>query len=160
MMNKACMRKMFWSLKTWAPMPIRLALGVIFFAHGAQKLLGWFGGSGFQQTAEQFQSMGLHPGWLQAAMGGGGEMLGGILVFLGLFTRFGGFLISCTMVVAIVSVHLKNGLFASDGGFEYPLTCLAAAFSLILSGGGGMAIDNLMCSVERSITNGDESLVE
>lgn len=132
-------------LGAWAPLLIRLTLGVIFIAHGADKLFGWFGGGGFTATANQFENdLGLHPGWFHAALGGGCELVGGILVLLGLFTRFGGFLIASTMVVAIVTVHLPNGLFARDGGFEYPLAVLGAALSLVASGGGKLALDRLL----------------
>lgn len=132
-------------LGQWAPLFLRLTLGVIFIAHGADKLFGWFGGGGFSATANQFENdLGLHPGWFHAALGGGGELIGGILVLLGLLTRIGGFLIASTMVVAIVTVHLSNGLFARDGGFEFPLALLGAAMSLVASGGGQLALDRLL----------------
>lgn len=132
-------------LGQWAPLFLRLTLGVIFIAHGADKLFGWFGGGGFSATASQFENdLGLHPGWFHAALGGGGELVGGSLVLLGLLTRIGGFLIASTMVVAIITVHLSNGLFARDGGFEFPLALLGAALSLMASGGGQLALDRLL----------------
>ncbi len=131
-------------LAPWAPLSLRLALGVIFFAHGGQKLFGWFGGEGFADTVSGFEQMGLCPGWFHAALGGGGESFGGLLVFLGLFTRFGAMLIAGTMVVAIVVVHGKNGLFAMNGGFEYPLCALSGALTLMLSGGGPLSLDPLI----------------
>lgn len=139
-------KAMLASWSPWAPLPLRLVLGVIFIAHGGQKLFGWFGGGGFADTAQSFQEgIGLSPGWLFAALGGGGEFFGGVLVLLGLFTRFGALLIASTMMVAIFAVHLKNGLFAKDGGFEYPLALLGASISLMLSGGGQLALDNFCC---------------
>jgi putative oxidoreductase len=129
--------------RKYAPLAIRLVLGIVFFAHGGQKLFGWFGGGGFAETAKMFEEgLKMSPGWLSAAFGGGGEFFGGLLVFLGLFTRFGAFLIACTMVVAIVAVHWSGGLFASNNGFEYPLVILGSAISLIMSGGGALALDN------------------
>jgi putative oxidoreductase len=127
-----------------APLALRLALGVVFIAHGADKLWGTFGGGGFEATVEQFTELGLKPAWFHAAMGGYGELLGGLSVLLGLGTRFGGMLIAGTMAVAIITVHLQNGLFARDGGFEYPLVALAGAISLVCSGGGWASVDYLI----------------
>ena len=128
-------------LQPLAPFALRVALGVVFIAHGADKLWGTFGGGGFEATVEQFTELGLKPAWFHAMMGGYGELLGGASVLLGLGTRLGGMLISGTMVVAIITVHLQNGLFARDGGFEYPLVALAGAVSLICSGGGWASLD-------------------
>jgi putative oxidoreductase len=116
----------------WAPLAIRLTLGIVFIAHGMDKLFGTFGGGGLQATAEQFEQLGLQPANVMALMAGATEMGGGILVFLGLMTRLGGLMIASTMVVAIATVHGGNGLFARDNGFEYPLTALGAALSLVL----------------------------
>jgi putative oxidoreductase len=127
-----------------ADLPLRLVLGIVFIAHGLDKVAGTFGGGGFQATAVAFGEMGLQPGWFHAALGGGGELIGGILVLLGLFTRFGAFLLAATMVVAVLLVHLPNGLFAKDGGFEYPLTLLGAALTILLSGAGPISLDRLL----------------
>lgn len=132
-----------------ADLPLRLVLGVVFIAHGLDKLFGTFGGGGFQATAAAFGEMGLQPSWFHAALGGGGELVGGILVLLGLFTRFGAFLTASTMVVAILLVHLPNGLFAKDGGFEYPLSLLGAALTLLLSGAGPISLDKLIFKENR-----------
>lgn len=132
-------------LKPYAPLIVRLTLGVVFVAHGLDKFFDLFGSGGFQATAAMFDNdLGLHPGWFHAAVGSTGELVGGILILLGLFTRFGGMLIAGTMVVAILTVHLPNGLFARDGGFEYPLVCLGAALGLMLSGGGAFSLDRLL----------------
>jgi putative oxidoreductase len=141
------MLQMQWlnSLAPYSMLPLRIVLGVVFFVHGAQKLFGWFGGNGFAQTAEGFGNMlgaSIFPGWLLAALGGGGEFFGAILVFLGLFTRFGAFLIACTMLVAVFAVHWSGGLLASNNGFEYPLTLLAAAVTLMMMGPQRLALDN------------------
>ena len=72
-----------------APLALRLALGSVFVAHGGQKLFGLWGGYGFEATAQFFSDkLGLNPGWLHAALAGGGEFFGGIFILLGLFTRF------------------------------------------------------------------------
>lgn len=126
----------------WAALPLRITVGIIFIAHGSQKLFGLFGGYGLNATANFFeQNIGFAPGILWAGLAGFGELIGGILLVLGLFTRWGALLISIIMAVAILKVHLQNGLFADKGGFEYPLTLLAAALSLILSGPQSGSID-------------------
>lgn len=141
MFNPQCQEK----LRQFAPLPLRLVVGIVMFAHGAQKLFGWFGGGGFEATAKTFgEGLGMNPGWFFAALGGGGEFFGGLLLLLGLFTRFGAFLVAATMAVAVFQVHFPNGLFAKDNGFEYPLTLLAAAITLMMSGGGKVALDALI----------------
>ncbi len=137
-------------LNQYATLPLRLVLGIVFFAHGADKLFGWFGGGGLSETAQIFQHIGLQPAMVQAILAGGGEMFGGILVFFGLFTRVGAFLIAATMTVAIVKVHLVNGLFARDNGFEYPLTALGAALSLLCSGAPVFSLDSIFCPLTKA----------
>jgi putative oxidoreductase len=135
-------------LRPWAPLFIRLPLGVIFFAHGADKLFGWYGGGGFNATVSLMKNLNIEPASLMAALSGGGELLGGILVFFGLLTPLGAFLIASTMVVAIITVHWQGGLFARDNGFEYPLAVLGAALSLICSGAGSLSVDSILkCSL-------------
>lgn len=119
-----------------SPFFLRVVVGVIMTAHGCDKLWGCFHGGGLMETAKAFESMGLTPGILHAILGGGGEFVGGMLLLLGLFTRLGALLVAATMVVAIGVVHIQAGLFAMDGGFEYPLALLAASLSLLVSGGG------------------------
>lgn len=139
---------LFWQqrhrLLVFAPVLPRVALGVVFLAHGLDKLFGCFGGGGLSETTQQFAELGLNPPQFQALMAGVMEALGGLFVLLGLFTRVGGAMIAATMVVAIVVVHGPNGLFARDGGFEYPLVALASAISLMLSGGGWAAVDRTL----------------
>jgi putative oxidoreductase len=127
-----------------APLAARIPLGIVFIAHGMDKLWNSFGGGGLEATIQQFTELGLYRPDIQAQLAGWGELLGGILVLVGLFTRFGGMLLTGTMVVAIITVHLSGGLFARDGGFEYPLVILGTALSLIASGGGLISIDALL----------------
>lgn len=129
----------------FAQLPLRLCVAVIMLAHGADKLFGTFSGGSFAKTAQMFEAgLGMHPGWLTAGLAGGGELLGGFLVGLGLFTRFGAFLIAACMAVAVFKVHWVHGLFAQNQGFEYPMALLGVAISLMLSGAGRLALDNVL----------------
>ena len=92
--------------KQWATIPLRIALGVIFLAHGGQKLFGWLGGKGLVATAGFFAGkLGMTPGMLWAALAGVGEFGGALLLLFGLFTRLGALSISIVMFVAIFKVH-------------------------------------------------------
>lgn len=123
-----------------APLVLRLGLGSVFFAHGAQKLFGWWGGHGFANTAKFFESqLGLSPGNLHAALAGGGEFFGGILLVLGLLTRFAAAQAAVIMGVAIWTVH--RGSFFAPAGMEYPLTLLLIAVALVFTGGGALSVD-------------------
>jgi putative oxidoreductase len=125
----------------WAPVVIRVVLGIIFVAHGSQKLFGAFGGHGIAGTASGFGQLGLKPAifwaWLVALV----EFFGGLGILFGLLTRLSSFAIAINMLVAITLVHLKSGFFAQNGGFEYPLALFAMAVSLIISGPGAFALD-------------------
>lgn len=105
---------------------LRVTTGVIIAGHGAQRLFGWFGGRGFEGQSELYASTGLQPGWLWATLNGLVEFGGGILLTLGGLTPIAAGLLLANMVMAVVKVHWKNGLWNRDGGFEYPLTRLAA----------------------------------
>jgi putative oxidoreductase len=132
----------------WFTIPIRLALGGIMFAHGAQKVLGSFGGPGFNAVINfptPFPFM--KPGWLWWGAAALSEFLGGILIVLGLFTRVGAFFVACTMVVAILGAHWPT--FFAPTGFEYPAALLAMALSLLISGGGMASIDMALSSGRR-----------
>ena len=99
---------------------LRLTTGLILAAHGVQKLFGWFGGPGLDATGQFFETIGFLPGRRHALMAGLAETGGGLLLALGLFTPIGAALICSVMLVA-VTVHMKNGFFAQNGGYEYPL---------------------------------------
>lgn len=127
----------------WFTLPLRLALGVIFIAHGAQKLFGWFGGYGLSATANFFaEKLGMNPGMLWATLAALGEFGGGVLVLLGLFTRFGAFNIAVCMAVAMLHVHW--GSFFLPSGIEYTLALFLAALSLIIAGGGKYSADAML----------------
>ncbi|GIP47650.1 oxidoreductase [Paenibacillus sp. J53TS2] len=123
---------------------IRLVLGFTMMAHGAQKLFGWFGGYGPKGTGGWMESLGIKPGVLMAVLAGLAEFGGGLLVAAGLFTPFGAALLILTMIVAIVSVHAKNGFWSTAGGYEYNLLLIAVSVGLILSGAGAYSLDALL----------------
>jgi putative oxidoreductase len=119
----------------------RVVLGLLMAAHGAQKLFGWFGGYGLAGTGGFFESLGFRPGRLFAAAAGSTELAGGLLVAAGLLGPLGPALIISCMIVAIVTVHLPNGVFAQNNGLELPLLYLVAAAVLALTGFGAYSLD-------------------
>lgn len=135
-------RKLMESNDSFAPLALRIPIGIIFMAHGAQKLFGWFGGYGLEGTGGWMESIGLAPGFLMALLAGSAELFGGLFILLGLLTRLSSIALAFTMVVAIFSVHFANGLFMSNNGYEFGLALLAASVSLAISGGGKLALDN------------------
>ena len=124
-----------------ATMPLRLIAGVIFAAHGAQKLFAWFGGYGLDGTGQWMESIGLSPGYLMALMAGSAEFFGGLLLIVGFLTRPTSFVLGITMIVAILSVHIGNGLFMSNNGYEFGLSLIAITLALFIQGGGKLSID-------------------
>mgnify|MGYP006099239155 FL=1 len=125
-------------------LPLRVGTGVIFAAHGAQKLFGWFGGYGLEGTAGWMTSIGLEPGLLMASMAGGAEFIGGLLLIVGLLVRPAALMLAVTMVVAIVTVHLQNGLFLANNGYEFGLALLAVSIGLVLRGAGSLSVDSVL----------------
>lgn len=123
---------------------LRIILGIVFMAHGSQKLFGVFGGYGLEGTGKFMESLGLTPGYLMALLAGSGEFLGGLLVLLGLFSRIGAFLTAAVSVVAFLSVHISHGFFMSSGGFEYILVLLVASIAIMIEGGAKYSIDSLL----------------
>lgn len=132
-------------------LPVRLGAGVIFTAHGAQKLFGWFGGYGLEGTAGWMESIGLAPGTLMAAAAGGTEFFGGLLLIAGLLVRPTAFVLAITMLVAIITVHLQNGLFMSNNGYEFALALLVISVGLVFRGAGSLSVDNLLQNTPKKI---------
>lgn len=130
----------------WAPLVLRLPTGVIFAAHGAQKLFGWFGGHGLEGTGQWMASIGLAPGYLMALLAGGAEFFGGLALLFGLLVRPAAVVLAFTMLVAIFAVHIGNGLFMSNNGYEFGLSLLATAVALAISGGGRASVDALLAA--------------
>ena len=125
-------------------LPLRVGAGAVFAAHGAQKLFGWFGGYGLEGTAGWMASIGLEPGMLMAVLAGSAEFFGGLLLIVGLLVRPAALVLAITMVVAIVTVHLQNGLFMANNGYEFGLALLVASLALLLRGAGSMSADRLL----------------
>ncbi|MEH7403612.1 MULTISPECIES: DoxX family protein [Bacillaceae] len=123
---------------------IRLVVGILFIGHGAQKLFGWFGGYGLKGTGGWFDSIGMKPGVTIALIAGLAEFIGGILFAFGLLTPVAGILIAGTMAMAIIKVHAPNGIWATSNGYEYNLTLLAVAISVVLTGPGKYALDTFL----------------
>lgn len=122
----------------------RLVLGLLFAAHGSQKLFGWFGGYGIAGTGGFFDSIGFHPGRLFATTAGLTELTGGLLVALGFLGPVGPALMLSVMVVAAASVHWPNGVFASSNGIEVPLLYGTGAVALALIGPGQFSLDAVL----------------
>jgi putative oxidoreductase len=122
-------------------LPLRLIAGIIFVAHGGQKLFAWFGGYGLGGTGQWMESIGLSPGYLMALMAGSAEFFGGILLIIGFLTRPTALILAITMLVAIFTVHINNGLFMSDNGYEFGLSLIAITLALFIQGGGKYSID-------------------
>src|SRR5438132_12082664 len=99
---------------------LRVVLGLMMAAHGAQKLFGWFGGYGLAAVSGYFESLGFRPGRFFATAASLAEFGGGLLVALGLFGPIGPALVLSVMIVAAVSVHWSSGLFATSNGLELP----------------------------------------
>jgi putative oxidoreductase len=145
------MRKLIATDNDFATTILRLALGVIFFAHGAQKALGWFGGYGFTGTMGFFTGV-LHIPAAFAVLAIAAEFLGGLGLIFGLLTRVAAFGPFCNMIVAVAMIHHNFGFFMNwtgtqkGEGYEYHLLLLAASAFLMIRGGGAASIDGLLSS--------------
>ena len=143
----AMFKRIISTSSSWVTIPIRLALAAIFFAHGAGKVFGSFGGPGLNNFINSgpapFSFM--RPAWLWWGAAAVSELLGAILVFLGLLTRVGAFLLACVMLTAI-TVHWPAG-FIAKGGYEYPLALFSMSLALLIAGGG-------MASIDRNLSSG------
>lgn len=122
---------------------LRVPLGVILMAHGAQKLFGWFGGYGLEGTGQWMASVGFAPGYLMALLAGSAEFFGGLALVLGLLTRPAAALAAFTMAMAM-TVHLGNGLFIANNGYEFALSLLSASLALVFLGGGHGTLDAVL----------------
>lgn len=143
-MTTSLLNKILTSKAGVAALVLRIPVGLILAAHGAQKLFGWFGGNGLAGTAQWLSSIGMEPGYLMAILAGGAEFFGGLALVLGVLPRPAALAAAFTMLVAIFSVHIGNGLFADDGGYEYALTLMMASLALMIQGGGSFSIDKIL----------------
>ncbi|MAE21235.1 MAG: DoxD-like family protein [Pseudomonas sp.] len=123
---------------------LRVPVGLILAAHGAQKLFGWFGGYGLEGTGQWMASIGLEPGFLMALLAGSAEFFGGLALALGVLTRPAALLTAFTMLVATFSVHIGNGLFMANNGYEYALTLFVVSIALAVQGAGSLSVDQLI----------------
>ncbi len=129
-----------------APTVLRLALGIMIFPHGAQKLLGWFGGYGFAGTLHFF-TVGMHIPWIFALLSILTEFFGGVLLVAGLWTRLAAALVGINMATAMCFGPIHNGFFMNWGGnqkgegIEFFLLAIGIALALVILGGGAGSID-------------------
>ena len=148
-------RKLFATDDNAATAVLRLVLGVVFFAHGAQKMLGWFGGFGFSGTMGFFTGM-LHIPALFAFLAITAEFFGGLGLILGFLTRIAAFGIAANMLVAIGMVHSPFGFFMNwsgtqkGEGFEYHLLVLAMTAFLMIRGAGALSVDRAIATASPS----------
>ena len=122
---------------------LRVVIGAIFFAHGSQKLLGWFGGGGLKGTAAWLGGMGFKAPGVMALMVAGAES-SGLLFAFGLLTPLAALAMVSAMLVAIATVHWKNGFFAGNGGYEFNLALIAAATAVAATGPGRFSVDRAL----------------
>jgi putative oxidoreductase len=129
---------------TWTQLPLRIALGLVFIAHGAQKVFGVWGGSGLAAFTSRQAPLGLRPAWLWLGAAAFAEFVGGALVLIGLLTRLGALSVACVMLVAMFGVHW--GEFFLPKGIEYTVALLGMALALVIAGGGRLSADEVLMS--------------
>ena len=143
------MRKLFETDEAWTGLILRVMLGVVMFPHGAQKLLGWYGGFGFAGTLGFFTEQ-MHLPWLVALLVIIGESFGSLGLLIGLLTRVTAASMALIMVGAIGLVHWPNGFFMNwsgkqaGEGFEYHLLVIAICAALVITGGGKWSVDSVI----------------
>jgi len=143
-MNNTLINRVLHSNAGWAGLVLRVPVGIILIAHGAQKLFGWFGGYGLEGTGQFMASLGLEPGYLMALLAGSAEFFGGLALVLGVLTRPAALISAFTMAVAMFTAHIGNGLFMANNGYEYALTLLAVTVALTIQGAGYLSVDGLL----------------
>ena len=149
------LRKLFAAEDSAATSLLRLVLGIVFFAHGAQKMLGWFGGPGFSGTMGMFTNY-LHIPAPFAFLAIAAEFFGGLGLILGFLTRIAAFGIAVNMVVAVVKVHSNFGFFMNwtgtqkGEGFEYHLLVLAITACLMIRGAGAFSLDRVSATASHT----------
>ena len=149
------MRQLFYTDNSWAGLILRLTLGLVMFPHGAQKLLGWYGGFGFSGTMGFFTET-MHLPWIVAFLVIVGESFGSIALLLGLLTRFTAASFIVIMLGAVTTSHLPNGFFMNwfgkqqGEGYEYHLLVIGIGLALLMTGAGKWSVDRLIAEkVER-----------
>ena len=143
------MRQLFHTDDNWTGLILRLTLGLVMFPHGAQKLLGWYGGFGFSGTMGFFTET-MHLPWLIALLVIIGESFGSVALLLGLLTRFTAASFAVIMVGAIVTTHLPHGFFMNwsgkqaGEGYEYHLLVIGISLALLITGAGKWSVDKVV----------------
>jgi len=139
----------FSTYPSWSHLVVRLAVGIIFFAHGAQKVFGWFGGHGLSATIAGFRQMNIPPA--ATVLAAFIECFGGLAMIVGFLARPSGLGLVAVMLVAIAKVHGRNGLFLNmmmtpgkGHGYEFNLALLAMALSIVIGGAGVYSIDRII----------------
>jgi putative oxidoreductase len=141
------MKKIIATGNDYLPLILRIALGIVMFPHGAQKVFGWFGGYGFSGTMDAMSHQ--YPAFL-VFLAIAAEFLGALGLIFGFLTRIAAFGILCNMLVAIFDVHGKNGFFMNwmgkqpGEGYEYHLLVIAMCIALIIYGGGRASVDRAL----------------
>jgi putative oxidoreductase len=140
---------LFNTYPSWSHLVVRLGLGIVFFAHGAQKTFGWFGGRGLSATVAGFRQMNIPPA--AATLAALVECLGGLALIVGFLARPAALGLIVVMLVAIVKVHARHGFFINFAqtpgkghGFEFNLALIAMALSILIGGAGALSIDRLI----------------
>jgi len=145
------MKKLFQSDDLWSFLILRVMLGIVMFPHGAQKLLGWFGGYGFTGTMSHFTDK-MHIPAVIASVAILAESMGSLGLFVGFLSRIAAFGILCNMIVAIWLVHWPHGFFMNwagkkaGEGFEFHLLAIAISIAIIISGAGKWSVDRAIAA--------------
>jgi putative oxidoreductase len=147
MNNDTFVQRILGTTEGWSPLALRVPAGLVFAAHGGQKLFGWFGGYGLEGTGQWMDSIGLSPGYLMALLAGSAEFFGGLALVFGLLVRPAAASLAIAMLVAILSVHIGKGLFVANNGYEFGLALMAIAVSLVVSGAGRGSVDAALSRV-------------
>jgi putative oxidoreductase len=149
------MKALFQTDDSWTGLVLRLTLGLVMFPHGAQKLLGWYGGFGFSGTMGFFTET-MHMPWIIAFLVIVGEFFGSLGLIVGLLTRFTAASFIVIMLGAITTAHIQNGFFMNwsgkqpGEGYEYHLLAIGIGLALVLTGAGKWSVDGLIAEkVER-----------
>jgi putative oxidoreductase len=142
--NTTIARRVLGTDAGWGVTALRIPVGIIFAAHGAQKLFGWFGGYGLEGTGQWMDSIGLAPGYWMALLAGAAEFFGGLALIAGVLVRPAAAALAVAMLVAIFSVHIGHGLFVEKNGYEYALALLAVSTALAFAGAGRGSVDRAL----------------
>ncbi len=149
------MKALFKTDDSWPGLILRLTLGLVMFPHGAQKLLGWYGGFGFSGTMGFFTDM-MHLPWIIAFLVIIGEFFGSLVLLVGFLTRFSAASLAVIMAGAIVTTHISHGFFMNwfgkqqGEGYEYHLLVIGLGLALLMTGAGKWSVDRLIAEkVER-----------